>query len=274
MTDYGDSGLSARPLSRFVAIGDSFTEGLDDLLTDGTPRGWADRVADVLATTEPEFRYANLAVRSLRIDAIVDQQVPAAIAMRPDLVTLAAGGNDVISFRVDLDAVAARFDEAVACLTAAGAVTVVFTGFDPRSQLPPGRFIAARTEEYNRRIIAIAETYDAILVDLWSMPELWNLRMWSPDRLHLSPLGHLHIAGFVLYLLDRPVPAGWPIDLDEPAHRSRLRARAGDLAWGRQHLLPWVVRRARGRSTGDGRSAKRPALAPWRPAASSVVPIP
>jgi lysophospholipase L1-like esterase len=103
-----------RSLSRYVAVWDSFTEGLDDLRGDGSPRGWTDRIADVLAETEPDFRYANLAVRSLRIDAIVNVQVPAAVAMRPDLVTFAGGGSDILGVRADLDHIAARMDEAVA----------------------------------------------------------------------------------------------------------------------------------------------------------------
>src|SRR3954447_4621958 len=88
---------------RFVALGDSFTEGLADLRADGTPRGWADMVADVLAGQEEDFSYANLAVRSLRIDAIVDHQVPAAVALRPDLVSIAGGANDLLGLRVDVN---------------------------------------------------------------------------------------------------------------------------------------------------------------------------
>src|SRR3954471_5504125 len=84
----------------FWAPGDSFTEVLADLRPDGTPRGWADLVADVLAGQEDEFSYANLAVRSLRIDAIVDHQVPMAVALRPDLASIAGGANDLLGLRV------------------------------------------------------------------------------------------------------------------------------------------------------------------------------
>jgi lysophospholipase L1-like esterase len=250
-------------LSRYVAVGDSFTEGLDDLRADGTPRGWTDRIADVLAQTEPDFRYANLAVRSLRIDAIVGAQVPAAVAMRPDLVTIAGGGNDILGVRPDLGHIAARMDEAVAALRATGAVTVVFTGFDPRPHLPPGRLLARRTALYNARIAATADRYGALLIDLWSMPELNDARLWSPDRLHPSPLGHLHVAGVVLQRLGRPTPDGWPVDLSPPAAKSRVRAGIDDLTWSRRHLLPWVERKVRGRSAGDGRTAKQPALDRW-----------
>src|SRR5947209_14963275 len=124
---------------RFVALGDSFTEGLADLRADGTPRGWADLVADVLAREDDDFSYANLAVRSLRIDAIVDNQVPAAVALRPDLVTIAGGANDLLGLRVDVAHVVRRLDEAVSTLRASGAHVIVFAGFDPRAQLPTGR---------------------------------------------------------------------------------------------------------------------------------------
>jgi lysophospholipase L1-like esterase len=79
-----------------VALGDSFTEGLEDEGPDGRYRGWADLVAGELATRNPEFRYANLAVRGRRLARIRDEQVPRALAMQPDLVTLSGGGNDII----------------------------------------------------------------------------------------------------------------------------------------------------------------------------------
>jgi lysophospholipase L1-like esterase len=253
----------AAPLSRYVAVGDSFTEGLDDLREDGSPRGWSDRVADVLAQTEPDFRYANLAVRSLRIDAIVEHQVSVAVAMRPDLVTIAAGGNDLLDVRPDLDHIAARMEAAIRALTSTGAVTVVFAGFDPRARLPLGRLISRRTSAYNARVVATADRYGAVLIDLWSMPELSDARLWSPDRLHLSAVGHVHVAGVVLDRIGRPTPAGWPVRLGQPATRSRLRPKVDDVTWSHQHFLPWAIRKIRGRATGDGRTAKRPALDHW-----------
>ena len=77
----------------FIAIGDSFTEGLDDWRPDGTPRGWADRVAEHLAADRPGFRYANLAVRGKLLDQIVDDQVPVAERLAPDLITFSAAGT-------------------------------------------------------------------------------------------------------------------------------------------------------------------------------------
>jgi lysophospholipase L1-like esterase len=256
-------GVAAGRLSRYVALGDSFTEGLSDLRADGSVRGWADRVADVLSQTEPDFRYANLAVRSLRVEAIMEEQVPAAVAMRPDLVTIAGGGNDLLSLRVSVEHLARRFDDAVAALTATGATTIVFAGFDPRPQLPFGRLIAPRTAAYNTQVAATVKRYGAVLIDLWSMPELTDRRLWSADRLHLSAAGHLHVAGVVLDRLGRPAPDGWPLPLGPSGDVSRLADLLTDAKWAWRDLLPWATRKARGRAAGDGLTAKYPYVQPW-----------
>lgn len=62
---------------RYVAVGDSCAEGLDDPYPDGSGyRGWADLTAEQLAA--PGFQYANLAVRGRRLDQILAEQVPTA----------------------------------------------------------------------------------------------------------------------------------------------------------------------------------------------------
>ena len=247
-----------------MAIGDSFTEGLDDLRSDGTPRGWADMVADVLGELHPEFSYANLAVRSLGIDAIVDGQLPVAVAMRPDLLTIAGGANDLLGVRVDVSRVVRRLEEAIARARGCGAQVVVFAGFDPRAQLPTGRLLTARTIAYNAGIRAAVERHGAVLVDLWAMEELYDARLWAPDRLHLSTVGHRHIARTVLHRLGLDVPTEWAAPLPPPPTQTWLAARAAELDWSRRHLMPWAVRKVLGRAAGRGRSAKYPEPVRWR----------
>src|ERR1700749_578044 len=100
----------------FVAIGDSFTEGLDDAVPGGGFRGWADRLAGLLAAEYPGLRYANLAVRGRLLRQIVAGQVPAAAAMAPGLITLGGGGNDLLRPGSDPDTLAELFDAGVARL--------------------------------------------------------------------------------------------------------------------------------------------------------------
>lgn len=245
----------------FVALGDSFTEGLDDVAADGSVVGWADRVAEALARDQTDFRYANLAVRGLGLAPVATEQVAAALAVGPDLVSIAAGGNDVLRPRFDVHAVGRQMDQAIAALVAGVGTVVVFAGFEPGPGLPFSATIAARADAYNRLVRASAARHGAVLVDLWAMRELADARMWSVDRLHLSTAGHRHVCAAVLSALGVEVPAAAPAAA-EVAARTRASGRRADLAWSREYFLPWLGRRLTGRSAGDGRQGKRPVLEP------------
>ena len=162
-------------IDAFVAIGDSFTEGLLDPDPGGGYRGWADRVAAALSAQRPGFRYANLAIRGKRLGQVVAEQVPRAVELAPDLVSLAAGGNDILS-GADVDVLASEFEPAVAKLLAAGCRVVIFTGFDPR-MFPVIRLLRGRIAAYNMHLRGIADDYGCDLVDLWSMRVLKDLSL-------------------------------------------------------------------------------------------------
>lgn len=252
----------------FVAIGDSFTEGLDDPAPDGTGyRGWADLVAQRLATElrdrqgEP-FRYANLAVRGRLFDRIVDEQVPPALRMAPDLVSFAGGGNDVLRRSFDPAALIARFHDVVCSLRGTGADVIIFRWADVTSRLPGRRVILPRMRILNEAVGEAAAQTGAILVDLWHDTEFANPALWSVDRLHLAPAGHRRVAAHVLTALGIEPDPSW-LEKPEPRpHTSWIAARANDAAWVRHHLAPWVRRRLTGRSSGDTVTAKRPELTP------------
>jgi lysophospholipase L1-like esterase len=198
-----------RPMSwrSFVALGDSFTEGLDDPDPDGPGyRGWADLVAQRLATEAAvrgaELHYANLAVRGRLFAGVVERQLPAALSMRPDLVSFAAGGNDVLRRGFDGPALVARYGEVVAGLQATGAEVILFRFADLTRRLPARRVVLPRATILGDATADIARRHGAHLVDLWADDELaTNGLMWSEDRLHLSTAGHRRVAGHVLRVL-------------------------------------------------------------------------
>jgi lysophospholipase L1-like esterase len=278
-------------IGSFLALGDSFTEGLGDPYPEGTGygglgcrgwswRGWADRFAERLAAGRPGLRYANLAVRGKLVGEVAAEQVPVAVAMAPDLVSIAAGGNDLLRPRADPDALAAVFDTAVADLRAAGSGVLVFTGFDPRA-FPLVRLIRGKVAAYNMHLRSIADTRDCYLVDLWSMRVLDDPREWSPDRLHLSSDGHRRVALRACEVMGVSVDEDWrdplPPRIDEDAMLAKaansraarlsqttdwLVARRLDARWAREYAVPWIGRRLRGASSGDGIPPKRPEMLP------------
>jgi lysophospholipase L1-like esterase len=254
-----------------VALGDSFTEGCGDpdpSRPNGL-RGWADRVAEVLATQrgleDDGFGYANLAIRGRKLQQIIDEQLNAALALRPDLVTIYAGANDIMRPRVDLEKLASSYDDAIGNLAENGAKVVMFTAFDPGHTRVHGPF-RGRWALYTEAVREIADRHDATVVDYWRMREYRSWGLWDEDRLHMNDAGHQLMAIAVLDTLgidhhlerlpERPRP-----DL------SATEARLANLAWTRRHALPWVHRRLTGRSSGDDITPKRPTLAPIAPPA-------
>ncbi|WEG10264.1 SGNH/GDSL hydrolase family protein [Microbacterium horticulturae] len=261
------------PWRRFVALGDSFTEGVGDPSDEpGVFRGWADRVAEVLSSQVDDFAYANLAVRGKLIRQVIADQIEPALALKPDLVTLCAGGNDVIRPGTDPDEIATLFRDAVARLSSTGATLVVFTGIDTEFT-PVFRAIRGKVAIYNENVRAVADEYDCIVADQWALKTVQDPRFFTDDRLHYNALGHHEIARMVLRALNVPNDLT-PMEPDPLPPRTWRAARSEDLVWARTHLMPWVLRRLRHQSSGDNVTAKRPeplpvtTLAPGKDAAA------
>lgn len=246
------------PWSRFVAIGDSFTEGVGDPDPDspGGLRGWADRFAEVLAEHNPDVAYANLAVRGKLIQQIIDEQLEAALDLRPDLVSICAGGNDVIRPGGDPDEIAVKLDHIISKFADTGATVLVFTGIDVAFQ-PVFRTIRGKVAIFNENVRKVAQRHDCFVVDQWAIEELQDGRYWASDRLHMNSLGHHTIARAALATLNVPNSLE-PLSPPPLPFRSWRSARKEDVVWAREHLVPWVVRRIKHVSSGDDISPKRP----------------
>lgn len=235
---------------RYVALGDSFTEGVGDASVHrpNGVRGWADRVAEGLAREMPGWEYANLAIRSKRLRHIIAEQLEQAVAMEPTLITLYAGGNDVMDLGTRVADILALYEGLVAELTRTGATLVLFTGYDVEVSplLSPLR---RKNHAYNRGVRSIAATYGAVLVDYAAFEAYDNPHMWGPDRLHMSKAGHKFLAAQVLDTLGVS---------HSIVHKHSLRAPRGVREWIReQHawVSEWVVpmfgRKLKGTTLGD-----------------------
>jgi len=242
-----DGRAAAETIGSFAALGDSFTEGLNDRLPGGTYRGWADRFADMLSVHQPGLRYANLAVRGKLLGEVAEEQVPWAVQMAPDLVSIAAGGNDILRAGTDPDALAEVFDDCVASLCAAGCRVLLFTGFDP-SAFPVIRMLRGKVAAYNMHLRTIAAARQCDLVDLWSMRVLCDRRMWSADRLHLTAEGHQRVALFACETAGVPVTGNWrdPLpDVPRPGQIPRPVAGAAAVAAAEASAAGLAVTRLR-----------------------------
>jgi lysophospholipase L1-like esterase len=270
-------GSDRRTWQRYIALGDSFTEGLSDPDPAGPDafRGWADRLAEHLAAAAPAggIEYANLAIRGRLLPQVLAEQVPVALAAGPDLVSLVAGGNDLLRPGADPDRLAADLEAAVVSFRRAGADVLLATGVDPR-QTPIIRRTRGRVAVFNAHLWSIAARQGAVVLDQWGAAWLQDARLWDPgDRIHLTAEGHRRTALAAAAALGVPVAVDhtdWRTPL-EPAPPQPVRAVvAQELAWVRGFVLPWIGRRIRGESSGDGRAAKRPVAVPLRATLSPV----
>jgi lysophospholipase L1-like esterase len=247
-------------ISRYVALGDSFTEGVGD--PDPTSRngirGWADRVAFELAQHNPDFQYANLAVRGRTMADVITDQVEPAVQLKPDFITIYAGMNDLWRMRTDLDRMMAQYTTALKRLQTTGALVLTFTAADIGS-VPLFRRLRGRAAIYNELLRNTVEDLGLALVDFWRFSEYRDPLLWDRDRIHLSPLGHSQMAGRVLDTLGVPhLLSTRPEDLWTPTESlTGLRA---DARWVRTFAAPWIVRRVRRMTPGAGFEAKLPSL--------------
>jgi len=249
-------------------MGDSFTEGLWDPYPDApdVQRGWADNLAASLSARriaggEAPLEYANLAIRGRKLRPIIAEQLDVTLEAQPDLVSLVGGGNDILRASADIETLSASLEHAVATLRASGADVLMGTGFKAGAALS---WTNGRVGIFNANIWSIARRHGAHVVDLWGMRSLGDLRLWSGDRIHLTPEGHQRVANAALAALGlEPDDTGWDTPLDAgPAVAFRDAARA-NAAWMRQHVGPWVKRRLTGTSSGDGRTPKWPTPQVW-----------
>jgi len=251
--------------SRYVALGDSSTEGLDDPDGAGGYRGWADRLAEHVAKTSPDLHYANLAVRGKIASEIAGTQLAPAIAMRPDLATVVAGMNDLFRRGFDAVRVAGHIDEMVRGLVAVGATVITFTIPDVSRRMRLGTTLSARTRALNAEIRRTSADNGALLLDLAAFDLAYDPRMWAVDRIHGNAAGHARIADELGYLLGLPdAVSGLTQPIEPPPPRRRRDEWREDLRWIAKFATPFVWRRLRGRMLGDGRTPKRPTLTPLR----------
>jgi uncharacterized protein (DUF952 family)/lysophospholipase L1-like esterase len=226
----------------------------------GGYRGWADRFAEYVAVASPHLQYANVAVRGKRLGQMRREQLAPVQAMQPDLVTVMGGLNDLLQPGADVEAMLTDLDD---LLGGFGAATVLTNTFpDIAAVSPLLRRVAPKVAAYNAGIREAAGRRGALVVDFAAHRTGTDPRIWSPDRIHANPVGHALIAAAFADTLGLPGFADWIDPLPGPIAHSRAARTAAELRWVGATVVPWTIRHVRGRSSGDGITAKRPRLVP------------
>jgi len=240
---------------RYVAIGDSFTEGVGDDLPDGRERGWADLVAQGWADAAGEpIEYANLAIRGKLIAPIIAEQLEPALALRPTHLSFNGGGNDMLRPRTSVSQVVDAFSHVLRRCDEEGVTLILLSGANPSGQLPLSRVIQRRGDLLSSAVAQrMGDRPDVVTAFNWPDRELSTPPYWSQDRLHMNARGHHRVAARVLDALGIGAPEGWWSLPELP--ETGLRG----AAYYRTHVGPWVRRRLTGTSSGDGRQPKHPA---------------
>ncbi len=227
--------------TQFVALGDSLTEGVGDVLADGRPRGWADRFAEEIASRQGGLRYANLAVRGRMTAEVITTQLRPAIALAPDLASVVVGMNDLIRPTVNLARVCRLFEHLVASLAGTGAAVLTATLPDPGAISPLPRLVrwrfSARIKRYNEHVQDTAARYGAHCLDLAECAAN-DVAGWSEDRLHPGPYGHQRVADEFLQLLTG-VRSETVVDRPVAVPTATVREQ---LHWVFREAGPWVWR--------------------------------
>jgi len=265
--------MAGVPYRSYVAIGDSLSEGLGDFTfdTEREHNGWTDRLAALLAReaqtraaqtlapngAAPDFQFANLALRGSKMRNIMGAQLEAALRLQPDLVTVMAGSNDFMT--KDLDALETIFRDGLMLLQAAGCDVLVANTIRP-AHLKFFKRVLPRAYRMSQMIDRVARELGIAVIDVHGIEDFVDLVYWAEDMVHFSGHGHVRIANEAAALL------GLTHRIPEADRQDMIAPNRGVLAtlrWYKDYVLPFVERRLRGTSSGDGLTSKHLSLVPF-----------
>lgn len=231
---------------RFVALGDSLTEGVGDPVGDGW-RGWAALLAPALAETADAVEFTNLAVSGAQTRDVLERQTPAALELHPDLVSVVIGVNDTLRHTFDIQAVAAHLDAVYAAFAREGATVLTACLPDPGAMLglpsALARPLARRQRAVNTIVHALSERYGAVHLHAADGAWITDRTLWSADRLHPGERGHRQLAvRFHALLTEAARATGQP---PSPEPEFPAPTRAASLLWLATAGTAWVARRCK-----------------------------
>lgn len=260
-------GVIGKPYRSYVAIGDSLSEGLGDFTFHLTREhnGWTDRLAGILAQEAQdsgyEFHYANLALRGSKLHKIMDSQLKSALRLQPDLVTVMAGSNDLMSRADSFPELQDTYRDGIHQLLSAGCDVVVANTINP-VHLRLFKPLRHRAERFSEMLEQVAQEFRLPVLDVYSIPDFSELSYWDKDMVHFSGHGHIKVANQAAKLLD----LNYRYPEQSSQELSIVNRSVGEtLSWIGRDVIPFFGRKVRGVTSGDGLEPKHLSLSPFQP---------
>lgn len=200
--------LRGAPWRRLAVMGDSFAAGTGGPRPGYADVPWPERIARALRGVHPDLAYLNTGVVGQRTAQVRETQLEQVLAFRPDLVNVAAGGNDLFSANPRLDQVEAELDAVYGALTGIGAHVFAFTVADVFESFPELASFRETVDDLNGRIRKVAAAHGATLVDMWDHPIRRSPTLLSADGIHFSMEGQAVLAGEILRALATTLRSG------------------------------------------------------------------
>ncbi len=183
---------------RFVAMGDSVTSGVGDDVDGIHCFSWAYHLAKELGEDNTEFSYNNIAVKGQTAREIRQTQLEQCLAMKPDLVSVMGGGNDVLTNSWNAATFEREFKEIFSALSKTGITIISSTVPDfPRLESLPAshaEYMRGQIQELNQLIRKICSQHDVPYAELWHAPFTMNVSTWSRDGIHPNSIGYQQLA--------------------------------------------------------------------------------
>ncbi|HDR3649520.1 TPA: SGNH/GDSL hydrolase family protein [Bacillus anthracis] len=183
---------------RFVAIGDSFTEGIGDEVEGIALKSWVEHFVQLCVN---DIEYVNFAKRGLVTKEIRSQQLEKALTFNPDLVSLIAGANDVLKGRWNHQEYKNDMEIIIDTLSKTDADIIIGNLPDFTVRLP---FASEKKEvlkeqllEANEVIFSLSREYKLHHIDFWNHPLVNDNTVWSKDLIHPNSKGYVKVAELI-----------------------------------------------------------------------------
>ena len=228
-------------VTTFAVIGDSAASGVGDSDSNGNYFGWGYHLAQVF---EEPLVYINVSRPGAQSTEVLLEQLPKALAHKPNLIAVIVGGNDLLRNGFSPTIFEKNLNEILRTIEESGATSLLLELHDPTEIVPMPRLLASicrrRVSAVNVATRKLALRYSSIFLETRSLPGIYDLQKWHVDRMHPSKNGHEFIADAYAHLLRM---RGYEVGRVKMSAINN-RNRKDSILWMLRNGTPWFLKRS------------------------------